>query len=103
MAEDGPAAGEENAEEPSGGGDEGFLGSIQNWLADAVDNVGNFVDSATDTLDEAMDDAVRASEYYTEQFALLLVTTCIMPILVLLLLWWVIRMLFSIPQKASAP
>lgn len=77
-------------------GEEGFLGSIQNWIADAVDNVGDFVESAAGTIGEVKDDAIRASEYYTEQFALLLVTTCIMPILVLLLLWWVVRMLFSV-------
>lgn len=99
-------AAEEAADEPSAApgdeprdaasGEDGFLGSIQTWIADAVDNVGNFVETAATSIDEVKEDAVRASEYYTEQFALLLVTTCIMPILVLLLLWWVVRMLFSL-------
>lgn len=97
---------EDAAEEPVGSGrvdeeqaprdaNEGFVGSIQNWLTDAVDNFGNFVESAASSVDEVRADALRASEFYTEQFALLLVTTTIMPILVLLLLWWVIRMLFA--------
>lgn len=95
-ADEPPVVDGDGAPESPSDGDAGFLGAIQNWIADAVDNVGNFVESAANTIDEVKDDAVRASEYYTEQFALLLVTTAIMPILVLLLLWWVIRMLFSV-------
>lgn len=98
--EDDLTAGDGPNEAPASG-DTDFLGSIQSWVAGAVDNVGNFVQSAANSIDEAKDDAVRASEYYTEQFALLLVTTCIMPILVLLLLWWVIKMLFSIDLRGS--
>lgn len=93
--------GEDGGGEAPASSDTDFLGSIQSWIAGAVDNVGNFVQSATNSIDEAKDDAVRASEYYTEQFALLLVTTCIMPILVLVLLWWVIKMLFSIDLTAK--
>lgn len=39
---------------------------------------------------------MTALNSYMEKFALLVVTTCVMPLLVMLLLGWVIKLLFSV-------
>ncbi|MFT4219819.1 MAG: hypothetical protein QM611_04805 [Microbacterium sp.] len=82
-------------------GDGGLLDSIGNWLEDAVGNVGSAVEGALNSVNEIKDEAVEALNFYMEQFALLIVTTCVMPILVMLLFSWVIKMLFSIDIRVG--
>lgn len=83
-------------DEGSETGDGGLLGRIQDWMSDAVDSVGNWVEGAVNNVSEFSDDAVDALNSYMEKIALLIITTCVMPILVFLLFGWVIKQLFAI-------
>lgn len=105
-AEDVPADSDQassgtDTSESAESGDGSFLDSIGDWMSDAVGNVGDFVGGALNTLNDIKDNAVDALNSYMEQFALLIVTTCVMPILVMLLFGWVIKLLFSIDIAAG--
>ncbi|WP_167043491.1 hypothetical protein [Salinibacterium sp. ZJ454] len=92
----GAVVGDVAADESTDDGGGGLLDSIGDWMSDAADNVGNLVGGALNTLNDIKDNAVAALNTYMEQFALLIVTTCVMPLLVMLLFSWVIKLLFSI-------
>lgn len=87
------------AEEAAASGSEddaGFLDRVQDWASGAADTVGGWVESATGQIAELRDEAVDALNGYIEQIALLLITTCVMPLLVFMLFSWVIRLLFNV-------
>lgn len=95
-AEDAIAADAEEAAKPTDDGDDSLLDSVGDWIAGAAEDVGDAVGGALNSLNEIKDDAVGALNSYMEKFALLIVTTCVMPLLVMLLLGWVIKLLFSV-------
>lgn len=88
------AAKADDAAKPVDDGDDSLLDTIGDWIAGAADDVGDAIGGALNSLSEIKDDAVTALNSYTEKLALLVVTTCIMPLLVMLLLGWVIKLLF---------
>lgn len=90
------AAEAENAARNVDDGDDSLLDSVGDWISGAADNVGDAIGGALSSLNEIKDDAVDALNSYMEKFALLIVTTCVMPLLVMLLLGWVIKLLFSV-------
>ncbi|WP_299091334.1 hypothetical protein [uncultured Microbacterium sp.] len=94
IAEDAAAA--EEAAKPADDGDDSLLDSVGDWISGAADDVGDAVGGALNSLNDIKDDAVGALNSYMEKFALLVVTTCVIPLLVMLLLGWVIKLLFSI-------
>jgi hypothetical protein len=84
------------AESDTGDPNAGVLESIGEWFSDAAGNVGNAVGGALNGLNDIKDDAVAALNSYTEKFALLIVTACVMPLAVMLLMAWVIKLLFGV-------
>jgi predicted PurR-regulated permease PerM len=84
------------AESDTGGPNAGVLESIGEWFSDAAGNVGNAIGGALNALNDIKDDAVAALNSYTEKFALLVVTACIMPLVVMAFLAWVIKLLFGV-------
>ncbi len=86
----------EDAAKAEGDNDDSLLDTIGDWISGAADKVGDALGSALTSLNEIKDDAVDALNSYMEKFALLIVTTCVMPLLVMLLLGWVIKLLFSV-------
>lgn len=82
-------------------GDQGLVDRLQGWLSGAVDTVGEWVGGAAEAISEYRDEAVAALNNYIEQIALLIITTCVMPILVFMLFGWVIRMAFSVDVRSG--
>lgn len=100
-AEPGGSAGDFAPDTNTELGDRNLLESIGDWVVGAAENVGDFVDESMANVNEIKDEAVDQLNMYMEQFALLVVTACVMPILVMLLFAWIIKLLFSVDIAAG--
>ncbi|WP_248147250.1 hypothetical protein [Microbacterium aoyamense] len=77
---------EESPDEDATGG---FFEQVGGWFSDVTENITGAVQDSTDA-------ALKAVDSFTQQFALLLITTCVMPILVMVLFAWVVKLLFGV-------
>jgi len=100
-AEPGGSAGEAAPDTDAELDDRNLLESIGDWVARAAENIGDFVGESLANVNEIKDEAVNQLNMYMEQFALLVVTACVMPILVMLLFAWIIKLLFSVDIAAG--
>lgn len=88
-------------------GSEGFFASVRSSFGDLKDKAEDAAKDVVDGATEAIDSAISSAEQFLgdilEKFAVMIVTSCLIPILVLVLFLWIINTLlgtnFSLPKK----
>ena len=90
---------EEPIEEELAAVDTSDLSAVEKWKAAAKSTLG----SAKDKIQKWIDEGKQKIKYYAEAFAIMIVTTCLIPLGVMVLLLWLMKLFFgiSIPEKYS--
>ena len=73
----------------------GFLDDIGDAIGGAIDSVGDAIDDVIEGADDLKDQAVASLNAFMEKIAMLIVTTCVIPIVCILLIVWMIKILFG--------
>ena len=84
---------QDSAEENSSGSDEGFLAGLIGKITEGIT-------SAASGVTQKVGDMVNN---FLEALAVMLVTSCVIPILVLLLFVWLVKLIFSVDLPSLAP
>ena len=81
------------------GVDTSDLSAVEKWKAAAKSTIG----SAKNKIQKWIDEGKQKIKYYAEAFAIMLVTTCLIPLGVMILLLWLMKLFFgvSLPDKYS--
>lgn len=83
------ASGENVADDEVGAGEEGVFAFVKNLP-------GNAIDAATEASGDLVDRATASFRNLLEAFAVMVVTSCVLPILVLLLALWLVNLLLGV-------
>ena len=91
---------ENNDEENNPSGSGNVFESIGNFFGGVKENVvaavGNVVSVVTDKANEIIDKLTKQLNNMIEAIAVMLVTTCVIPILIIFFFIWIVKMIFSI-------
>ena len=85
----------------------GSVSNIFDWAKDAIsgakDSVANVVENVTISTEELVQKVQNSLNHFVEAVAVMLITSCVIPILVLLVFFWLIKVLLDVDISGENP
>lgn len=97
---------ENNAEaknNPSDTENGGFWQKAKNAIADAKDSVSGAVENISISSEELVQKVESSLSHFVEAVAVMLITSCVIPVLVLLVFFWLIKIFIDVDFSAAFP